>query len=547
MRLDAIRILLGPHWGQRLRHDHHPRQRVEPRPPVHVLYGISGVVYDASGFQTATLFAFSANGTTGCAGSPLTCSPLWSAPLAAPGGIPYDGSNTLAVYNGTVYVDAGPGLEAFDANGKVKCSGTPTICAPMWQASVNWSGGTPTVSNGTVFVSSNGVLEAFDANGTVNCSGSPTTCSPIWTSDISDASAPVTVSGGFAYVETGSGLSDTVTAFDASGNTGCSGTPKVCTPLWTYALKYSASNAEPYVSVSGSTLYAGTAQVVSARDIEGDVEAFDASGVSGCNGTPKVCSPLWTSVSPFPSGGPPIVGDGVAFYMPYVDTAQPFAALDAAGSKNCSGVPVVCGPLWTSSIDASPIAIGGSVLYATNEENIFAFDATGTDGCTASVCTPLWSTGRPNGSVAIEARSWPTECSTCRQTTRRQVSERCSSTGCRNRAGTPGAPVRRLGGTARAQRWQSNLWRSVASPAAANLTLTVSLVSAEKFSVAVSASATFCGDCGHPSARHHAESGGEHRCNDCERTGEVRLWNGPAVAMVAAVLALVVVGGALVH
>jgi hypothetical protein len=367
-----------------------------------VLYGISGVVYDASGFQTATLFAFSANGTTGCAGSPLTCSPLWSAPLAAPGGIPYDGSNTLAVYNGTVYVDAGPGLEAFDANGKVKCSGTPTICAPMWQASVNWSGGTPTVSNGTVFVSSNGVLEAFDANGTVNCSGSPTTCSPIWTSDISDASAPVTVSGGFAYVETGSGLSDTVTAFDASGNTGCSGTPKVCTPLWTYALKYSASNAEPYVSVSGSTLYAGTAQVVSARDIEGDVEAFDASGVSGCNGTPKVCSPLWTSVSPFPSGGPPIVGDGVAFYMPYVDTAQPFAALDAAGSKNCSGVPVVCGPLWTSSIDASPIAIGGSVLYATNEENIFAFDATGTDGCTASVCTPLWSTGRPNGSVAIE-------------------------------------------------------------------------------------------------------------------------------------------------
>lgn len=82
---------------------------------------------------------------------------------------------------------------------------------------------------------------------------------------------------------------------------------------------------------------------------------------------------------------------------------------------------------------------------------------------------------------------------------------------------------------------------------AADRTLTLSLVSADKYSVAVSADTTFCTDCGHMSARHGAGSGGEHRCHDDEGTGEVRLWNGPAVAMIATVIAFVVVGGALVH
>ena len=82
---------------------------------------------------------------------------------------------------------------------------------------------------------------------------------------------------------------------------------------------------------------------------------------------------------------------------------------------------------------------------------------------------------------------------------------------------------------------------------AADRTLTISLVSAEKYSVAVSADSTFCADCGHMSARHDAGSGGEHRCLDGEGAREVRLWNGPAVALIATVIALLVVGGALVY
>jgi hypothetical protein len=89
--------------------------------------------------------------------------------------------------------------------------------------------------------------------------------------------------------------------------------------------------------------------------------------------------------------------------------------------------------------------------------------------------------------------------------------------------------------------------RLAASPAAANQALTVSVVGAEKYSVAVPADVRFCADCGHIFARHDPGSGGEHRCLDGAGAGEVRLWNGPAVALIATVITLVVVGWALLR
>ncbi len=353
---------------------------------------VNGVLYAASygiplGFGlTPTLYAFSANGTSGCGGTPVTCSPLWTASLGANTQSEYN----VAVNNGVVYVNGGPGLEAFDAAGHTNCSGTPTVCQPLWQASATWTNGVPTVSNGAVFVTSNGDLEAFDANGYTNCSGSPKMCSPIWTSHISSASAVATVSNGIAYaLSTDGGTNGTIVALDAAGNTGCSGTPKVCSPLWEYALPNQVSGSTQYVSVSGTTLYAGSSRVVSLMppDIEGSFEAYDANGVSGCSGTPKICAPTWTV--PLPSAGPPLVGDG--FEFPPLVGGVPLQAFDANGSKK-----------WTSSVEASPLAIGGSVIYATDFTNVFAFDANGSTGCTSSVCSPLWSTNRPTGSAEVQ-------------------------------------------------------------------------------------------------------------------------------------------------
>jgi hypothetical protein len=77
--------------------------------------------------------------------------------------------------------------------------------------------------------------------------------------------------------------------------------------------------------------------------------------------------------------------------------------------------------------------------------------------------------------------------------------------------------------------------------------LTVSLISAEKYSVAISADADFSADCDPLSARHDAGSGGGHCCLEAEGAEEVRLWNGPALALVATIVTLAIVGGALVH
>jgi hypothetical protein len=122
-----------------------------------------GVVY--AGGQKGNLYAFDANGVTGCSGSPNLCSPLWT---GATGPIAY---GTPAVASGVVYVvsdasSASPStLYAFDAKGATNCSGTPKVCQPLWIAPTDSSAGTaPAVVNGVVYIGGSSV-EAFDAKG----------------------------------------------------------------------------------------------------------------------------------------------------------------------------------------------------------------------------------------------------------------------------------------------------------------------------------------------------------------------------------------------
>lgn len=350
----------------------------------------NGVLYAVFESSPVTLDAFSANGTTGCGGTPVTCSPLWSASLGtAPNGL--TPSRDIAVEYGVVYVGGGPGLEAFDANGQTNCSGTPTVCQPLWQASVDWSFGTPTVSQGVVYVTSDGSVEAFDAYGKTNCTGSPSVCSPLWTAPVSAESSSVTVGGGKAYVVSSAGGPDgSIVALSATGASGCSGTPTVCSPLWQYTLNQTIGG-QTNITQSGSTIYVGTLEEVSAFDFTGSVEAFDANGVTNCSGTPAVCSPLWT-YSDYPSGGPPLVGDGTVIASPWTGIGTPL--IDAFNTNG--------GLLWTTSLGATPLAIAGSVLYAEDQNNVYAFDATGTADCSDSVCSPLWSTGFSTGG-SVEA------------------------------------------------------------------------------------------------------------------------------------------------
>jgi hypothetical protein len=207
----------------------------------------------------------------------------------------------------------------------------------------------------------------------------------------------VAVSAGIAYAVYDSKVNGFgAIALDANGSRNCSGVPKVCNPLWYYVTAYDASSWNgPYLGypiVLGSMLYIGTGGLVHPAQVQGNLEAFDANGVNNCAGSPNTdCSPIWTSPNGYTGWSPLVAGDSTVFQPPPVPGFQ-FAAFVANGSNSTSP--------WVSSIDASPLAVGGSTLYASNGINVYAFDAGGSAGCSESVCSPLWSAP---GSNAIGA------------------------------------------------------------------------------------------------------------------------------------------------
>jgi outer membrane protein assembly factor BamB len=111
------------------------------------------------GAKDGKLYAFDARGVTGCSGGPPKhCNPLWT---AATGGA-VDSAPSVA--NGVVYVGSDDTyLYAFDANGQTGCSTMTKTCAPLWKAKTGGEvNSSPTIANGFVYVGSDdGTLYAF--------------------------------------------------------------------------------------------------------------------------------------------------------------------------------------------------------------------------------------------------------------------------------------------------------------------------------------------------------------------------------------------------
>jgi hypothetical protein len=323
-----------------------------------------GMVYVASG---DAIDVFDAAGNTNCSGSPKVCEPLWS--YSVPGGLNHGDptvANGILYVAGNLYQPGGQGLAAFDATGSTNCSGTPKICQPLWTAPVA-AITAPAVANGVVYVSTDAygiTLQAYDASGKTNCSGAPTVCQPLWSGQTASTSLFVgggqpAVAGGHVYVTASSDFPtpfSTLFAFDASGGPNCSGTPRVCQPLWSAPKSYSEGFADA-PAVANGVVYAGSAQ---------GLDAYDASGKTSCSGTPTVCQPLWTG-DPGVGFGVPSVANGVV----YVAAAQTLYAFDAAGKLDCSGTPTTCGQLWSETISgyvASAPSISNGMVYLTTEQ-----------------------------------------------------------------------------------------------------------------------------------------------------------------------------------
>ena len=282
-----------------------------------------GLVFDVfvnSGTSAGVLAAFDASGSTNCSGVPKTCLPEWTATAySGPAGVNVDG--------GRVFVDdlVSQQLEAFDAQGLVGCSGaSPRTCVPEWTASIH-SFGVPSVANGRVYVPTFQTVPAdvavFDEAGTTNCAGSPVVCQPLFTVPLPESSTgSVDVSNGVGYVETQT-LQPTnshLVAFDAAGVVGCAGSPVVCQPEWTALLSGSAHFVTP--AVANGRVYAPS-------DTTGGVlDVFDAAGNTGCSGTPKVCTRLVTTPTAAASAytfGSPVVTNGLVF-----EKGAAFSAVD---------------------------------------------------------------------------------------------------------------------------------------------------------------------------------------------------------------------------
>ena len=185
-------------------------------------------------------------------------------------------------------------------------------------------------------------------------------CQPLFTVPLPNQGVgSVAIADGMAYVEVGhagpAGGPSELVAADATGTTGCGGVPKVCGPRWTAPLTGTAWYNTP--AVAGGRVFA-----VSLANAEfGVVDAFDATGSTGCSGTPVVCTPIMTALD---TGATDMeVSATVANGVIYLGGR----AYDAGGVRGCikpgSGQPT-CGPLWStpSGLAADTTIVDGLVL-----------------------------------------------------------------------------------------------------------------------------------------------------------------------------------------
>jgi outer membrane protein assembly factor BamB len=264
-----------------------------------------------------------------------------------------------AVANGVVYIAATDNsLYAFKAAG---CGGT--TCEPLWTAAIgnnsNADQSSPTVVNGVVYVASGSTLDAF----------STTSHALLWSApNVSDEWAPA-VANGVVYIG-GGGYPAGIVAFSANGK-GCSGTPLVCTPLWTGDADTTAANSSPAV-VKG-VVYVGA---------NTNLYAFSAAGCSAA-----LCQPLWHGTLSNNVSSSPAVANGVA----YITSADGNFYAFSTSSRTL---------LWTAVIgsgDNSSPAVANGVVYVGSHGLLYAFKAT---GCSAATCQPLWTAPNPGGGNA---------------------------------------------------------------------------------------------------------------------------------------------------
>ncbi len=384
--------------------------------------GSAGTPAIASGTAWAVgpsgLAAFDAKGGTNCDAGTKICSPLWSrtpptgqifvgTPALADAKVYVQSTRGISVFDtigtllwvssdlgvtsgspaavsGTVYVSGPDRLNAFDAAGVSNCSGSPKVCGPVWQsqpyqvASSAAADSAPTVANGRVYVSDGAWLYAYDAAGVPpGCTNATTRiCPALWRAANAQTSPLAYYNDLFVY-----GGTVGVSALDGTGS-GCVGNPVTCSAKWTGGAATSSSSQVPPPAYASGNLF---------QSAKGNLMAFDGAGINGCNGSPKVCNPLWAgtraSAETFTSA--PTTANGVLYVVTTENAVQKLKTFDVGGTTGCSGAPKMCGSISSFTLPGgasslAPIAVVEGTVYIGTSVGVVALKLP-----TTTTMTPL--------------------------------------------------------------------------------------------------------------------------------------------------------------
>jgi hypothetical protein len=306
--------------------------------------------------------AYDADGVRGCSGSPKVCAPLW---LDDGSGIPtgpVDPTKLHFALGGYTFRGAeqiyleGNAIELSSRCTEPMLPTFPTpICSTAWQRELG-SGpnggrvGWPAVADGRIFASYSGVgaprgtLHAFD--------GRDAAGPRLWSALLPGQGGPsVAVAEGVVVTAAQNAFGWMLAAFDAAGVTNCSGSPKVCTPLWVSDV-WTGAGGDSAPAIANGIVY---------RAAGSQLRAYDLHGTQSCSGSPVVCDPLWQA-EVGPGVTAPAVANGVVYTSATDGSVQ---AYDARGITGCSATTRVCGPLWDTNIGsaAGPVAVSVGRVY----------------------------------------------------------------------------------------------------------------------------------------------------------------------------------------
>ena len=271
------------------------------------------------------------------------------------------------------------------------------------------------VADGDVFVTDAEGVQAYDATGSKNCSGTPKVCAPLWATSVNEATGPGFSPGGGSPVVANGILY--VPGYGDGGAPSAGG-------AYVAAFDTEGRTGARFIKISvrfvsrcglppGSPLVEGTQD----HQLSSTASSTSQTGRSMCSMQAAVRLHRRGAHQSGPrlrnrmNYSAPAVSDGTV----YVGAANgPLYAYDAAGSRKCngSGQTKSCSPLWTAvtgGTGGTPAVANGVVYTVSGGGTLSAFDAAGSSThCSSTVaaktCTPLWTSASGRIRIRDESR-----------------------------------------------------------------------------------------------------------------------------------------------